>query len=219
MNAKLSIVQPISYEGLKTGNYASIDERLDESLDGGEILVINAKETPYEPMSLAQLIISEGESSSAGYKEIVNQYFYVFDTVEKRGKGYYYHHITLCEVTRILMGISVDGMRITQPITGNKKTLYNVLEKIIGNYTLFMTGEWNPLQISISDGDIETLLNNTESPEFSWSAGTLLWEVLCDIGNVINAIPRAYYDSHGISDNKISITFDPVNKSETETEL
>lgn len=212
MNAKLSIVQPKSFEGLKTVNYASIDERLDESLDGGEILVISAKETPYEPMSLAQLKFSDGTTN-------ISQYFYVFDTVEKRGKGYYYHHITLCEVTRILMGISVDGMRITQPITGNKKTLYNVLEKIIGNYTLFMTGEWNPLQISISDGDIETLLNNTESPEFSWSAGTLLWEVLCDIGNVINAIPRAYYDSHGISANKISITFDPVNKSTAETEL
>lgn len=212
MNAKLSIVQPISYEGLKTGNYASIDERLDESLDGGEILVINAKETPYEPMSLAQLKFSDGTTN-------ISQYFYVFDTVEKRGKGYYYHHITLCEVTRILMGISVDGMRITQPITGNKKTLYNVLEKIIGNYTLFMTDEWNPLQISISDGDIETLLNNTESPEFSWSAGTLLWEVLCDIGNVINAIPRAYYKASDIKNNKISITFDPVNKSTAETEL
>jgi hypothetical protein len=62
----------------------------------------------------------------------------------------------------------------------------------------------------VIDENIEYALKRVLSPEFNWEAGTLLWECLCDIGNVINAIPRLLYNNAKRVPN--IITFDMVNE-------
>ena len=140
-----------------------------------------------------------------------------FDSVEEREEKYFIHNLLLIEPTRRLMGILIDGMKVTQPIDGNtKKTLYNIVERLLK--VCSMLGENDAPEFSLtSDDKILSLLQNTESPEFAWEAETQLWECLKDIGDVINCIPRLTFNLNKTAFNVV--TFDAVNKVTGEREL
>jgi hypothetical protein len=95
------------------------------------------------------------------------------------------------------------------------QTLYETLVHLL---EVFETTEVTPdIQATgiyysrfVIDENIEYALKRVLSPEFRWEAGTLLWECLCDIGNVINAIPRLLYNEDEGTFN--IITFDMVNE-------
>lgn len=185
-------------------NTAAIDERIDETLDGGSVQLIMSDKTPIEPMTCGNLTISDSDSQ-------ISQDFFVFDTVEKRGKNYYIHNLSFCELTRLFMGIMIDGLKITQPTDETpKKSLLTVLQRVLNCCQLCKNGE-EPLFTITDDSSVLDLLESTESPEFSWQAETLLWEVLCDIGNVINCIPRLKYPN--------VVMFDLINQVTGEAEL
>lgn len=185
-------------------NSASIDERLDDTLDGGSVQLIMSDRKPIEPMTVGNLTISDTDSQTG-------QDFFVFDTVEKRGENYYIHNLSFCELTRLFMGIMIDGLKITQPTDETpKKSLLSTLQRVLNCFQLCKNGEESVFAVT-EDSTVLSLLENTESPEFSWQAETLLWEVLCDIGNVINCIPRLTYPN--------IVGFDMVNKAMGETEL
>lgn len=58
-----------------------------------------------------------------------------------------------------------------------------------------------------------SLLQKTISPQFKWSTQTTLWECLCDIGSVIDAIPRLVASD----ENKfVYVDFDLVNDKSNE---
>ena len=188
----------------KVTNSAAIDERIDETLDGGNVQLIMPTKTPLNPMSAAKLKLYDETGE-------ISEDFFLFDTVEKRGKNYYAHSITLCEPTRLFMGQMIDGLRITQHTDGSaKKSLYSAIQRVLKNYTLKGYNSSSAFTLD-ADTTLTNILQNTESPEFAWQAETLLFEVLCDIGNVINAIPRLKYPN--------LITFDFVNQITGEAEL
>ena len=202
-------------KGVQVGKYplynsVSFDERLDEQLDTGTIQVISTEES----LSFADFcpILVEVEDLDGTTKTMQ---FCGFKSLEKRGANYYVHTIELVEPTRLLMGIISEGKKITQPIDGSaKKSLYTVLLRLLQTFETKELGITPRLQPYLSDKARE-MLRNTDSPEFHWEAGTLLWECLCDIGNVINAIPRlvyAYGEMKGID-------FDLINKEEGEYEI
>ena len=144
---------------------------------------------------------------------------YCFDTVEIRGQGYYAHNLTLVEPTRLLMGIPIEGMKVTQPQDGTAKdSLYTVAERLLRVCRLTKGG--TPQKIWLTD-DEETvaLLQNTDSPEFSWEAETQLWECLKDIGSVINCMPRLTVEHSTASFTFDTIVFDKINDVTEEREL
>jgi hypothetical protein len=153
-------------------------------------------------------------------------YFCGFDSVEKRGVGYYIHTLELCEPTRLLMGILIDGRKVTQPIEGSgeeKQTLYDVLVGLLNTFELLPFGEKFSRSYEKSrivteyeyneDSTIKDLMEGIASPEFHWEAETSLWECLCDIGNVINAIPRLTYNEHNAEHPFSVLLFDMINES------
>ena len=179
-------------------NRFEFDERLDEQLDSGSIQVISDQATAFEDYSLYQVTIRDGTD----YR---SDFYYGIDTVEKRGAGYYVHTIELIELTRLLMGLPIEGRKVTQPIEGDKKTLYTVLDELLTVAETVESAEKR--RYNIADG-VKGMLEAVTSPEFHWEGGTLLWECLCDIGNVMNCIPRLIYEPG----NGLFITFDEVNK-------
>lgn len=191
-------------------NSVSFDERLDEQLDTGTIQVISTEES----LSFADFcpILVKVEDLD-GTKKTMQ--FCGFKSLEKRGANYYVHTIELVEPTRLLMGIIIEGKKITQPIDGStKKSLYRVLSSLLQTFETKELGFPPRISTYVSD-KVGELLRNTISPEFHWEAGTLLWECLCDIGNVINAIPRlvyAYGEMKGID-------FDLINEDKGEYEI
>ena len=69
--------------------------------------------------------------------------------------------------------------------------------------------------VLVTNEDAKKLLQNTLSPQFKWSTQTTLWECLCDIGSVIDAIPRLVADSNG---EYRQVTFDLINSKTAETD-
>jgi hypothetical protein len=188
-------------------NRATFDERQDEQFDTGIIQTISSNES----LSFADFcpVYIEVEDID-GTKKAMQ--FCGFKSLEKRSANYYVHSIELVEPTRLLMGIIIEGKKITQPIDGSaKKSLYNVLTRLLNTFETKESGLSPRLNIHTSE-KVGALLRETISPEFHWEAGTLLWECLLDIGNVINAIPRLVYSFGELK----GIDFDLVNEEKGE---
>ena len=187
-------------------NRVEFDERLDEQLDSGSVQTITDGDEAFEDYSLYKLVTSDGETEK-------EEYLFGFDTVEKRGDKYFIHTIELVELTRILMGIPIDGMSVTQPLTGTKSTIKDVAKGLCRYGVTYISGERRKIRYEATS-DVE---ESTISPEFTWECGTLLWECLCDVGNVINCIPRVVLGQN--STVPYVVKFDKVNEVTAEYEL
>ena len=198
-------------------NRVTADFRLDEQLDTGSAMIITDSAEPIPPMTPSRLTFSDDEAVTA--KNFLRFPAYCFDTVEVRSQGYCAHNLTLVEPTRLLMGILIDGMKVTQPQDGTAKdSLYTVADRLLRVCRLTKGG--TPQKIWLTD-DEETvaLLQNTDSPEFSWEAETQLWECLKDIGSVINCMPRLTVEHSTASFTFDTIVFDKINDVTEEREL
>ena len=165
----------------KTVNSIIFDERLDEQLDTGTVQTVekNADEEKFRDFQVCKLVITDST------EETLTKEFVSFSSNHKRGKNYFLYTHELVEPIREFMGWIIDGKKVTQPIDGSpKKTLREVLVSLFDTANLLKKTSVHGFIIEQS----ETL--DVESPEFHWESGTLLWECLLDVGNVINCIPR-----------------------------
>lgn len=216
MKAELKIKEDGVSNAVKLHNTLTFDQRLDEELDGGAAAALNDNSEEMAEFNEAVLTLTD----ETGELTIP---FYAFDDVQKRANGYYLHSLELVEPTRLLMGITIDGLKITQPIDegAQKKTLLDVAKRVLRCYKTHLYDEvvknnvvgYPSFKI---DENVEDLLSSVISPEFEWQAQTLLFEVLQDIADVINCIPRLTVDENG---EFLTITFDKVNDVPAEYEL
>lgn len=212
MNVTLKIYDGSTWAEHLPYNRAAADFRLDEQLDTGSVQIIASDSQPIRPMSMTELIFSDGENT-------LSLPAYGFDMVEIRGTGYCVHNLTLCEPTRRFMGILIDGVKVTQPTDESgeaKKSLYEVAQRLLKTYALMRAEAAAEFTVT-TDPDVVSLLENTEAPEFTWEAETLLWECLKDIGNVINCMPRLEFNADK-TDFSV-LTFDRINEVTEEREL
>lgn len=174
--------------------------RLNEQLDGGTANYIKTEDkalganTPLDKYSVTidnETFEFVGMDSYAVWKrksvaqtdESGNVSFY---TAEIRK-----HQIALTEPTKLLQGVMIDGFQVTQP-NPPTKTLKDVVTRVL-KYSPF-DGQRFYLT---TDATIVGVLAATISPEFRWNTQTTLFEVLQDIGAVINAIPRLVSGANG----------------------
>jgi hypothetical protein len=211
MTVKIEIYDGVNWTTHKLYNSVEFDERLDEQLDTGRVQVINNTSELFHDFSMVRLTLDDGTTTKEAY-------FYGVDSVEMRSAGYYIHTLELCEPTRLLMGRFIDGRKVTQPVKGDKKTLKTVLDELLKVAKLLevVDGEVYPPEFSFVDDEDEPL-SSTISPEFYWNAGTSLWECLCDIGNVIDCMPRLTINSEKTAFNLIK--FDKINAITGEYEI
>lgn len=204
MKANFKIYIDGAWTEYPVDNHVVMDCRLDEQLDTGSLQMIDSESKPIPPMSVSELVISDGENT-------LSMPAYCFDTLEVRGEDYYVHNLTLCEPARRFMGVLIDGIKVTQPREESgalKKSLYEVTERVLKTCVLQEKGK--RVFTLTTDPNILSILKNTESPEFDWEAETLLWECLKDIGNVIGCMPRLTFNEPK-TDFSV-LTFDEVNE-------
>ena len=191
-----------TWKRLRVYNSVEFDERRDEQFDTGSVQAITDSVEAFADFSIVKITQSDGVTDNISY-------FAAFDTVEKRGAGYYIHSIELVEPTRLLMGTLIDDRKVTQPIEGSgqeKKTLLDVTQGLLNTIELIEAGATPRIQLA--EG-IKADLNAVISPEFHWEAETSLWECLCDVANVINTVPRLLYSEDTDS---FLLTFDMINE-------
>ena len=210
MRVSLTIKKDKATTTVPLHNTFTFDERLDEELDGGAAASLNAQEDMLAEFSESVAVLDDGHTT----KRVP---FYAFDDVQKRAPNYYLHTLELVEPTRVLMGITCDGLKITQPVGEGttKKTLYDTLARVLRCYNTQTSPDALYGGFSI-DPNIVPMLQAVVSPEFAWQAQTLLFEVLQDIADVVDCIPRLTEDASGAF---TMLTFDKVNETEHEFEI
>ena len=125
----------------------------------------------------------------------------------------YQHGVSLIEPSKLLQGVLIDGFKVTQPEdTADRLSLLAVLQRLLAVTPLTLSS--GALTYTVTgDTDVIAVLAETISPQFEWNTQTTLWECLCDIGAVIDCIPRLTISADG---NTFSvITFDFVDNSDT----
>lgn len=125
----------------------------------------------------------------------------------------YQHGVSLIEPSKLLQGVLIDGFKVTQPEDATERlSLLAVLQRLL-SVTPFTASDGNPFYTVTADADVVNVLTETIAPQLEWNTQTTLWECLCDIGAVIDCIPRLTISADG---NTFSvITFDFVDNSDT----
>ena len=204
------------WQVLKLYNNVEADERLDEQLDSASMQVISKNSRSFPDFSMIKIIRKDLDGNEE------KAYFYGFDTVEKRMGNYYIHSFELVEPSRKLMGILIDGKAVVQPIEGTKKDLWDTAGKLLLTANVKTATGTASLELAMLGHEKYSkntfkLMLNTPSPEFYWQAQTSLWECLCDIGNVINCIPRLTANTQETAFN--TVYFERVNDITAEYEI
>lgn len=203
------MITTIDFFDETTGTWQAVDavypiqftQRLDRELDSGEFNSLG--DDRKKAYSIIRIVIGDTADSADTF------YFYANSSQKWQPSEVNQNGLRLIEPTKVLQGRFIDGLSVVQPITGTQKTLLEVVNRILAVTPLRVEGEEQEFVLT-TDSEIVDILQNTSSPEFQWSSQTSLWEVLCDIGSYIDAIPRLTFNT---TTNALNIiTFDLVNQ-------
>lgn len=129
-------------------------------------------------------------------------------------QGIYSHEVALVEPSKILEGVLIDGIGVTQPEAVDKRdSLFDVVTRLLDIVPFDYAQSETPQYSLTVENKVVYALKNTLSPQFKWNTQTTLWECLVQIGAVIDAIPRLTY-----SDHYTVITFDFINAFDNEAD-
>lgn len=133
---------------------------------------------------------------------------------EDGGQGIYAHEVALVEPSKILEGVLIDGVGVTQPeAVAERDSLYDVVTRLLGTVPFDYAQNATPLYKLTVENKVVNALQATQSPQFKWNTQTTLWECLVQIAAVIDAIPRLTE-----SGNYTVITFDFINAFDNEVD-
>lgn len=170
--------------------------RLDRELDSGNFTTFvenNSTDKIIAPLTKTQIFVFDrdnpGNSQRYDFVGSAQRVMIRNKAVDGTYPALFRHSVNVTEATKLLEGVLIDGLGVTQPNTGTQKNLYEVTQRLLrqtkkGYYSL------------IYNTNLKNLLESTISPQFRWSPQTTLWECLCDIGSVIDAIPYLEFDSN-----------------------
>lgn len=134
---------------------------------------------------------------------------------EENGQALYSHEVALVEPSKVLEGVLIDGLGVTQPeAVADRDSLYDVVVRLFSTTPFDYAQETGNYFTLTSNNEVLTALKSVKSPEFKWNTQTTLWECLVQIGAVIDAIPRLV----NAANKYIIVTFDFINAYENEVE-
>lgn len=156
----------------------AVHEKLDESLDSGLLTITHTtKEDNYFMWKSVDIYIDEVKKFEfkIGGDEV---------TLISKSPLLYEHRLSLVEPIKILESFMISGYTLTQPLNTvePRKTLYDALEFL--KYNALLNGA-----IDIDISGLETLLEQYESPEFTFKDITFR-EALNNILGVLEGIAR-----------------------------
>lgn len=186
-----------------------IDEQLNTELDSGTISYLTTEPDSKElNEALARYSIGiehivDGNSQNEQF-DFVGMDSRALLRKGTDGQSVYKHQVSLTEPSKLLQGVMIDGLGVTQPEDYNsRKTLKDVVERLFAVTPFDERRFW-----LTSDETVVNVLSEIIAPEFKWNTQTSLWECLLQVGAVIDAMPRLVADGSG---NYTIVTFDFVN--------
>ena len=187
-----------------------ITKRFDETLDSGAVSRFVESETETEllpELVKIKIVVSEYNSVTEVYDIVDTLYFCGNEKRNRLSKFIYKHTLNLVEITKLIEGYIIDGKAVTQPLTGTKKTIKDVLEELLLITPFRRISYASEEQVFYLDSNLSDRLSRKESPEFRWSCKSTLWDCFSEAGKYITAIPRLIPDA--ADDTKFNtITYD-----------
>ncbi len=180
---------------------------LDMTLDNGVFYTTNAE----YPSAYTRIKLFIGDNQN----EVDKFYFYATASEQWRPNGNCQCEWRLIEPSKELQGYFVDGLSFTKN-KNSKKSLFAVISRVLSITPLRKKNQTQKFFLT-SDNSVTNVLQQTKSPQYTWSSQTSLWEVLCDIGSYIDAIPRLTCNE--LTGEFNVITFDFINTFGATTEI
>ncbi len=180
---------------------------LDMTLDNGVFYTTNAE----YPSAYTRIKLFIGDNQN----EVDKFYFYATASEQWRPNGNCQCEWRLIEPSKELQGYFVDGLSFTKN-KNSKKSLFAVISRVLSITPLRKKNQMQKFFLT-SDNSVTNVLQQTKSPQYTWSSQTSLWEVLCDIGSYIDAIPRLTCNE--LTGEFNVITFDFINTFGATTEI
>jgi hypothetical protein len=156
---------------------------IDKTLDYGSFVVRNQRPEPYEVGDMVDIDITDGVDTNS-YHFIVSA-----DDVTQLPNGYYIHAINIIELTKILEWQTDSSRSFTQPLTGNRLTLLDVVVRLQATLPLVPVSDVETTRVFALDNDLRSRLAAVEAPEFQFTNRNLK-EMLFEVFDFIGAIPR-----------------------------
>ena len=147
----------------------NIKDKLTEDLDTGFIILPQTTALVVEPYK-SKIVIVEGATKNMLVSDIKRV------TSKFTGTKEYNYELGLISPTIQLQRIVLPNRSITQPLTGSKTPIFDILDRYVGMYSDF----------TISAA-LETLTEDTDCPEFQWNRPTL-FEVINDLLSEVDAV-------------------------------
>ncbi len=118
------------------------------------------------------------------------------------------HGVSLTEPSKLLQGLLIDGIGVTQPEdVSQRQSLFDVVTRLLQITPLCAANSNSELTLT-THTQVQKALKERVSPQFKWNTQTTLWECLVQIGAVIDSIPRLISNAQG---KYTVVTFDFVN--------
>lgn len=168
-----------------TGYPYQFDDTLDETFDKCTFESLNERMELYPRYMPLRFSVTDDNG------HVFTRYYLGNDTVKVwrfLEPKYYLHKFECIELTHMLTRYFVYGKAFTQPIDGSVRYYLDDVVDILLDTTPLHDEGVNP--IFKLDENVRAKLHNATPTEFQWSNRVTLYEVLQDVGRVINGIPR-----------------------------
>jgi hypothetical protein len=156
---------------------------IDKTLDYGSFVVRNNRPEPYEVGDMVDIDITDGTDTNS-YHFIVSA-----DDVTQLPNGKYIHAINIIELTKILEWQTDSSRSFTQPLTGNRLTLLDVVVRLQATLPLEPLEDIETTRVFALDNALRPRLAGIEAPEFQFTNRNLK-EMLFEVFDFVGAIPR-----------------------------
>ncbi|MCM1290189.1 MAG: hypothetical protein NC132_05545 [Corallococcus sp.] len=194
-----------------------ITEQLDVTLDSGEMNYLIAEEDTdglREPLAIYELSVNEN------FADLQRRFVGIDSRALLRkgtlGSGIYSHKVSLVEAAKLLQGVLIDGVAVTQPEDeSQRKTLYDVVVRAL-RIAQFDNAQQAEGAFSLHWSAPINVLQSTKSPQFKWNTQTTLWECLEQVGAVMDAIPTLEIHYNDADQLDMSVSFEFVNATGNE---
>ena len=186
-------------------NGFSVVEKLDESLDVGNIVLYGLSSESSSPFNMFDWIEIYEDTTLLYSLRIAG------DNVRMISKNpvSYEHTLSLVEHTKILERFQINGKTFTQSLSGTLDTYLDILNELLRTIPFETSDNLTTTRICVlpTSGSLYTFLSTTNSPEFTFK-GINLREAIKQVGDSFDGIPRLYINSS----DELELTFDFVNE-------
>lgn len=184
----------ITIAGVGTVNVESISQvlKIDESLDSAQLVIPRTtRKATYPRFAEVSIVVSDGTNTESSYWITYSDKVSVSSV---KSTLRYEHTLGLIEPTKRLEKYQCGSLTFTQPTSGSRYSMYDVVERIRQLTPFVPYADVSSTRIFTIDSTLSTYLDTIDAPQFYLDKKNLR-EALIEVFKYVHAIPRIRFTS------------------------